>query len=727
MIAFRCSRLRALSLSAALPALLMPGLAVGQTPAAPVTQLDTLSVTGTRTEKPIGEETGTVTVIPEQELRRRGVHRPQDAVRYEPGVAVGNQPTRAGQGNYTIRGIGGNRVRVQVDGVKLPDFPASNPAYTRDTVEFDSLKRLEILRGPGSALYGSDALGGVVAYVTKDPEDYLNEVGRDWYVGGRGSYDSSDKSFGKAATAAGRVGPVEGLLNYTRRDGNEVKNKGALKANPQDYTSDNLLGKLAIGEKGNRLRLTGEYLKRETDTNVLTDRSASVLDSQGRDTTQRFRVSLDHSYARPLSFIDQIDTKLFYTRASREEVTEQQRLTTGLARYRYSDLDFTQDIYGGEVQAKSSASWFGLSHAFTYGLSLDQTKTERPRNRYERTLATGAITQSFSGGPGVPSEVFPNKTFPDTKTLQAGAYVQDEIKTGPWTLLPAVRFDYYRLTPSPDQAFANTNYRNFQIREFSDTAISPKFGTTYKIDERFSVFGQYAHGFRAPPYDDANIGFTNGPSRYEILPNANLKPEESDGVEAGLRGKFKDGSSFSASGFYNAYTDFIESTMIGTTRDGITQYQSRNVSKATIWGLEARGEYRFMPDWGLHGSLAYAHGTNDDTNQPLDNIAPFTLRAGLTYDHPTQNWGASLMASHYAQKDRVSNPSFYKVPSATILDVSGYWDITEQFGLTAGVYNLFDKQYYNALDVSGFQANRTDLERYTQPGRTFMVGLSARW
>ena len=166
MIAFRCSRLRALSLSAALPALLMPGLALGQTPAAPVTQLDTLSVTGTRTEKPIGEETGTVTVIPEQELRRRGVHRPQDAVRYEPGVAVGNQPTRAGQGNYTIRGIGGNRVRVQVDGVKLPDFPASNPASTRDTVEFDSLKRLEILRGPGSALYGSDALGGVVAYVT---------------------------------------------------------------------------------------------------------------------------------------------------------------------------------------------------------------------------------------------------------------------------------------------------------------------------------------------------------------------------------------------------------------------------------------------------------------------------------------------------------------------------------------------------------------------------------
>ncbi|MCK6441433.1 TonB-dependent hemoglobin/transferrin/lactoferrin family receptor [Elstera cyanobacteriorum] len=718
------SRLRALSFSVALPALLLPGLAGAQT--APVTQLDAVSITGTRSEKPIGEETGTVTVIQEKDLQRRSVHRPQDAVRYEPGVNVGNQPTRAGQGAYTIRGIGGNRVRVQVDGVKLPDYPASNPAYTRDTVDFDSLKRLEILRGPGSALYGSDALGGVVSYVTKDPSDYLNEVGRDWYVGGRANYDSADKSFGEGATAAGRVGAVEGLLNYTRRDGHEVKNKGAPKANPQDYSSDNLLGKLQVGPKDNRFRLTGEYLQRETDTNVATDRSATVLDSKGEDLTRRFRISLDHTYARPLGFIDQIDWKAYYTRASREEVTKQQRLTSGVPAYRFSDLDFTQDIYGGEVQAKSSATWFGMKHAFTYGVSLDETKTERPRNRYERNLRTGAVTQSFSGGPGVPPELFPNKTFPDTKTVQAGAYVQDEITTGAWTILPAVRFDYYKLTPSPDQAYANTNYQNFVVREFSDTAVSPKLGATYKIDDRFTLFGQYAHGFRAPPYDDANIGFTNGPSRYEILPNANLKPEESDGVEAGLRGKFKDGSSFAVSGFYNAYTDFIESTMIGT-RQGITQYQSRNVSKATIWGFEARGEYRFLPDWGLIGSLAYAHGTNDDTDRPLDNVAPLILRAGLTYDHPTQNWGASVTATHYAEKSRVSDPSSFKVPSATTLDLAGYWDVSEQIGFTAGVYNLFDKKYYNYLDVSGFQSNRADMERYTQPGRTFMVGLTARW
>ncbi|MFP3632523.1 TonB-dependent receptor, partial [Burkholderia sp. SIMBA_045] len=81
-------------------------------------------------------------------------------------------------------------------------------------------------------------------------------------------------------------------------------------------------------------------------------------------------------------------------------------------------------------------------------------------------------------------------------------------------------------------------------------ALSPKFGATYDLTTEYALFGQYAHGFRAPPYDDANLGFSNPTYGYEVLPNADLKPETSDGVEAGLRGKFSDGSSFQVSSFY---------------------------------------------------------------------------------------------------------------------------------------------------------------------------------
>ena len=90
---------------------------------------------------------------------------------------------------------------------------------------------------------------------------------------------------------------------------------------------------------------------------------------------------------------------------------------------------------------------FGARNNFTYGLSFAYTTTTRPRDRWQITLATGARTQVVAG------ETFPNKNFPDTNTVQAGVYMQDEITAldGRLTLMPAVRLDYYRLTPNPDR------------------------------------------------------------------------------------------------------------------------------------------------------------------------------------------------------------------------------------------------------------------------------------
>ena len=88
---------------------------------------------------------------------------------------------RGGFTNYVIRGIGGNRVVIMSDGVRVPDFPGSNAGagnYTRDFVDLEIVKQVEIVRGPASALYGSDALGGVVAYTTKDPTDFSSPAAR---------------------------------------------------------------------------------------------------------------------------------------------------------------------------------------------------------------------------------------------------------------------------------------------------------------------------------------------------------------------------------------------------------------------------------------------------------------------------------------------------------------------------------------------------------------------
>ncbi|AWK85393.1 TonB-dependent hemoglobin/transferrin/lactoferrin family receptor [Azospirillum thermophilum] len=692
-------------------------------------RLDTISVTATRSEKSTFETPQTVTVIDEQELDRHTVTRPSDLTRYEPGVDVTNQPARTGSGGFTIRGIGDNRVRIQIDGVRVPDFPGTNApsgTYTRDFVDMELLKRVEIVRGPASALYGSDAIGGVVAFETKDPDDYLKRVGKDWTAVIKGGYDSADRSLSKTLVAAGRAAWAEGMVAYTRRDGHALGTSGSLSANPQDTASNNVLAKLVLRPTGeDRVRFTVESFDKKVETDVVSDRSATVLDSRGEDRTRRLRLSVDHTHTAPIGFIDQLQWRLFTTRVTRDEDTTQLRRSgTALAR-RISNFDYEQSIVGGEVQLSSTVTLFGLKNSFTYGATLERSKTKRPRDRYETALATGAVTRSFSGGPGVPPEAFPNKNFPDTTTLQGGIYVQDEIAAGRLTVTPALRLDYYKMTPHPDASFLNTNIRNFRVDEVSDVALSPKLGATYALTDALTVYGQYARGFRSPPYDDANIGFTNGPSRYEILPNANLKAEKSDGFEAGLRGRFADGSSFGVSAFYNLYSDFIESRQIGI-RNGITQFQARNIANVEIWGVDGRGEWRFLPEWGLFGSAAFARGEDRDTGLPIDSVAPLTGVLGVRYDR-ADGWGAELLGRGATRHSRVSTPGNFQAPGYAVADanISYEWDPT--LSINAGVFNIFDRKTFNYRDVSGLGANRTDIDRYARPGRTFAVNATLRW
>ncbi|WP_431862128.1 TonB-dependent hemoglobin/transferrin/lactoferrin family receptor [Azospirillum sp.] len=692
-------------------------------------QLGPVSVTATRSEKSVYDTPQTVTVIGGEELERRSQGSLRDITRYEPGIDIGNQPARAGSTNYTIRGIGENRVRVQIDGVRVPDFPESNAGpgtYTRDFVDLETLKRVEIVRGPASALYGSDAIGGVVAYVTKDPEDYLARVGKDWAAVVKGGYDSADNSLSKTLIAAARAAWADVMVAYTRRDGHEVKPNGSVAPNPQDFGSNNVLAKLVVRpSESDKLRFTVESFQRRTETDVLSERTATVLNSFGDDDTKRLRVSVDHVHTAPIGFVDRLEWRLYATRVTRGEDTEQLRRSGTTLSRRMTNLDFRQSIVGGDVQMTSAATLFGLKNTFTYGASLDRAETSRPRDRYETNLATGAVTRSFSGGPGVPAEVFPNKNYPDTTTIQAGAYVQDEVAAGRFTFTPAVRVDYYKMTPHPDAEFRTSNSANRPVQEVSDFAVSPKLGVTYALTEQYKLYGLYARGFRSPPFDSANNGYVNGPQRYEMLPNPDLKAETSHGFEAGLRGRFAGGSSFGVNAFYNLYDDFIDSQVIGT-RSGITQYQYRNLPQVEIWGLEARGEWRLAPEWAVFGTAAYARGKDTSTGLPVDSVAPLTGVLGVRYDHAS-GFGAEVIGRGAAKHERVSQPSYFQTPSYVVADATVSYEYDPTVTINAGVFNIFDRKYFGYRDVTGVAANRADLDRFARPGRTVGVNATIRW
>lgn len=178
-------------------------------------------VSATRTERAEKETTTTVSVTTDKEIEKLLVNNLLDLTRFEPGVEVPNNPDRQGASSFSIRGIGGNRVLILVDGVNLPDGAEASRGLSRDFVDLDSLKRVEILRGSGSALYGSDALAGVVTYTTLDPADVL---GPDAAYAGRlkGSYASVNNQKGLTATGAVRSGDWDAILVATRRAGNET-------------------------------------------------------------------------------------------------------------------------------------------------------------------------------------------------------------------------------------------------------------------------------------------------------------------------------------------------------------------------------------------------------------------------------------------------------------------------------------------------------------------------
>ncbi len=753
---------RALWLSASALTLAGTGSALAQTAAQtptqtaaapqaaqPATVLDAVTVYGERGERRLDEATSTISVIGEEQIETRGLHRLQDLTRHEPGVTVSNSPARAGAGGFAIRGITDNRVLMLIDGTRLPETPKSagpSAGYSRDAVDLDSLKQVEIVRGPSSALYGSDALGGVVGYVTKNPADYLYP-GKDFYASLKGAYDSVDSSFSETGTAAMRAGEFSILGIFTRRDGEEYKSKDKSFRNPQDYQVNNGLAKLAWERGPDKVTLTGEYFHRDTDTTLRNDvggaasyifsmapprtTRGTVANSVSDDEATRWRIGLEHSHDAPIGFIDHIDWRLYATGYDHQENRTRTAGVTASTNTLFparstlreeTNNESEQRIFGGAVNMRTDTSWFGLPNRLSYGFSVDHIRTERMRDVTLTNTATGASAKSYNG------DTYPSRTFPNTSTLMLGGYLQDEITIDRLRLVPALRLDYYRMNPELDAAYLASNPSSTPSK-LDKLALSPKFGATYELTREYSLFGQYAHGFRAPPYDDANLGFSNPTYGYEVLPNANLKPETSNGVEAGFRAKYADGSSFQLSSYYNRYSNFIAQRAVGRSGTGLLRYQSQNISKVEIFGVEGKGEWRFRPGWSLFGAAAFARGFDLDAKTAIDEVAPLTLNAGLSYTAPDNVWGAEVVTTHaFAKKsDDVSSSTYLKAPSYTTVDLSAYLNPTDHLSLGASVKNLFNQEYYNHINVVSVAETSADRRRYLEAGRSFLVHATVKW
>ncbi|WP_077301050.1 TonB-dependent hemoglobin/transferrin/lactoferrin family receptor [Aquaspirillum sp. LM1] len=705
-----------------------------EAPARLALQLPTVSVAASRVEKPLNETAPSVAVLEPDSPLRAPVRDIKDLVRMEPGVSVLTDPSRRGHAGYTIRGIDGNRVLMLVDGVRLPDQykggGGSGAIAGRDYTELDSLKSVEILKGPFSGSYGSDAIGGVVAYRTLGVEDLL-AAGESRHVSVKGFAHSADRSVGGSATLAGRSEALSALVRVTHRDGQETDNRGdadlsgsqgSLRStpNPQRWHSDNVLAKLGFKPAdGHALTLTYERFRRDTDTELISSQTSAIVAQPVSDSVSRDRVSLAHAMELNLPWLKRAQWQVYWQNMLATEKARESR--TGNI-VRLTDNTFEQTQTGAQAQLESRFAAFNAAHSLVYGVEASRSETSRLRDRTQIN-ANGSTSKLVAGEP------FPQRNFPDSTSDRLGVFVQDEMR---WdnglSLTPGVRFDWYRMRPHTDALFNVINPNNYPIATFKDSALSPKLTAAWQVSEPLTLFAQAATGFRAPPFDDATMAFANRTYGYEVLPNANLKSERSRGLELGVKGEWT-GLSLAATAFYNRYSDFLEQTLLSsrdTNGNGVPlEYQVRNVGRVNIHGLEFKGQWQFAPHWQLGSSLAWAQGDNQTTGQPQDTVDP--LKWVLNLGYRGEQWGVSGYLTAVARKSRVSDPSYFRPGGYQVLDLSGYWQLSKAARVTVGVNNLFDRRYWQWSDMRGQLASDPALPRYTQPGRNLSASFEYRF
>lgn len=723
-----------IQLKAALAALAfasLPALADDEGP----TALDRVVVTATRSERPALDTAASVTVIEAEEIERRMQQDLKDLFRYTPGVSVGSDPTRFGISGITIRGIGGNRVLMEVDGVPVSDaFSIGSFSNAgRDLVDPELVARVEVLRGSASALYGSDAIGGVVAFTTKDGQDYLID-GSSFGGAFKAGYNSMDASTVYTGIAAFGSATTAGLVAYTHRSGHETESQGTVEstdstrtaANPQDYATDSWLTKATLLRGDHELRFTFEGMQGDTQTEVYSSRltagATTTTDMDGDDSRERLRLSADWRFPGVLGF-DAGQLSVYLQDGVTEQETVELRTTSGTPFMRERAFRFDQDIQGLDFTLNRDLTSGSVQHRLLTGVEYQTTDTEQIRDGLSTNLNTSVST------PVIGPDTYPVRDFPPSTTDELGLFVQDEIVWGNGvTLIPALRYDRFELTPDKDDPIFVADNPGITPVDITDSAISPKLGLLVPFAGEWRAFAQYAHGFRAPPYNDVNIGFTNLAFGYTAIPNPDLKPETSDGIELGLR--YRDGgTAFEAAYFHTDYEDFIESLAPQGVdpMSGLLVFQSVNLNAVTIEGVELSGQYAFAsgPDLVLHYAAASTRGRNETAGLPLDSIDPAKAVVGLDYAAPSQRWGAELIFTAVAGKDadEVSSATLFTPPGYALVDAVAWWQLAERVRLNLGLFNLADRTYWEWADVRGRLVTDPTLDRYTHAGLNGSVSL----
>ena len=650
------------------------------------------------------------------------------------------QKSQAGGGSPVVRGFEASRVLLMVDGIRM-NSAIFRAGHLQNIITVDNmiLDRVEIIYGPSSTLFGSDALGGVVNLFTKQPQLYISNLSSNkapWKVNGNLVYryvngqnenrqhvdvniannkwayltSFTNSTFGDMRQGNKRAAAYPDFgkrLFYVVRENNiDVVKDNSTSVNIQKlsgYNQTDLLQKVLYKPNENTTHLLNVQISNSSAINRydrLTETSIGLpVYSEwyyGPQVRNMFGYKLTKSQLK--GYFQKMNANVNYQHLEESRISR--RFKSNNKDFRFEEVD----LFGLNMdllhQGKSSELNIGIESYYNVVGSTAY------RNNIETNLRS-AIATRYSDGP--------------TNMSNHAIYVQHtKFFTGNWVLNSGLRLNNVQLNAH----FKDTALMNFPFTDAkqNNTAITGNLGMAYNGADGLRIAFGASSGFRAPNVDDLTKVFDTR-TGYVVVPNKDLKPEYTYNAEVNIS-KTTSNYSLGASLFYTWFKNALVVDVFKWNNSSTIIYQgvksdvfaTQNKAKAVVYGFNLNGSANLTPNTMLSATYTYTKGTynNGTKEMPLDHIPPTYGRVGLK--HGNDKWNAELFSVFNGWKhiedynlngeDNEIYATKEGMPSWMTINFASYFTPTKKLSIGFQIENITDLNYrYFASGISAVGRN----------------------
>ncbi|NQZ56490.1 MAG: TonB-dependent receptor [Lentisphaeraceae bacterium] len=654
--------------------------------------VDLIVVTGSVIGVSSFEVPYTVKSLSENELSEKLVRSLPEALREIPGVLV--QKTANGQGSPFIRGFTGYRTLALIDGIRYNNSVyRDGPNEYFSLIDFHTLESMELLLGPSSILYGSDAIGGSLNLRTKS-SDYLSEK-EGLYAHGSQAYrfSSAEDSHQSRTEFEVGQGALWGMhLGFTYKDFGDVN---AAEIGEEKHTG--------YGEMSWDVRFDSKIDEKWKFTlayqNLLQDdvwRTHSTIYGEslsGTTTGSDLRRLKDQQ--RDLTYVKFTGDSLqgMIARASvtfslQDWNEEADRIKSSGKRILQG---FDSSMYGIDMQLESDTEFASL----IYGVDIYHDSVDTHRVDHN---ADGSVDKVRIQGP----------VGDDSSFLQAGVYLQGDFPLSDRvTLSSGVRYAYTKARigrfEDPDTALAASFADSWE-----SLVASLRLNYDLSSDGEWKLWSGLSQSFRAPNVADLSRFGTSRSDEIEIAATG-LDPEYFLTYEIGLKAQTEN-YDLAATYYYTRIDDFITSTPTGNIVDGLTEVSKQNSSAGFVQGVELSARYYIDENWEAFANVGWLEGeldtfssigAADSGREPMSRIMPLTGGGGIRWHRSDDKLWFALSATVADRADELSSGDQGDVqrippggtPGYALINFRGGYRIYDNMEINFGLENLLDEAY----------------------------------